>query len=769
MRVALRAFRHQPASYVFAIAVLAVGCGMGTAVFSLVHAVLLRPLPFRDQNALRVIWKTNPRAGVPLVELAYPELGDLRQNVKAFESVAVLPTTLYGYGRVLQTGSAEPVQIESAPVSHEFFGTLGVAPAFGRDFAASDERVGAAPVVILSDSVWRERFNADAGVIGKQIRLSGTGFTIIGVMGRDVEFPHGAGLWVPLGVTDRRERRGATYLQAIARVRPGFSDAQVNAALNTLFTRLSAEYPQFYSAGQRAVSTPLPEYLTGSARPQLLMAFAASLLLLAAACITAANLFLSRTLRRSREIATRIALGASSRQLAGQFVWEGALAALFATMGGVAIASLLIRLLVRLAPSDIPGITLAGIHAPVMLFAAGAAAVTAVACSAAPMLRGRLRASQNAFTLVETAATVVLLTVSLLAVVKVRAMLRADTGFSNRDAVTANLPLRGVDAKSRAGFYETLLERLRANPGVTSAAAVLLRPLEGTIGWEMHYQPEYAATTAEMDQPATEFEVVTPGYFETVGTPLLEGRDFTADDRENTEKAVIVSRSLAARFRRAGHSPIGLRIRLGGNDSPWLKVVGVVADARYRSVMTAVDTVYTDFRQTGIPVNYVAIRGRASEQELTALMRRELARMDPSQALANVASVGQLIDANTARARFNMTLLTTFGMAALLLAAAGIYSVVTEAVAARRRDIAIRSALGAPRPTLVRWIVQSPVLCVLAGEAVGSAAVYAVHPASPVLLAGVLVFLLVVSLVAAALPAWKATGQAPYPVLQCGG
>lgn len=211
MRFALRTFRKHSSAYVFAICVLALGIGMSTAVFSLVQAVLLRPLPFPKQDSIRVIWKENRKIGAPLVELAYPELWDL-QSVKALESVAVMPTTLYGYGKVIQVGSREPVQVESAPVSHDFFRTLGVSPMLGRDFTADDEHEGAAAVAILSYGVWQRHFDADKAILGKQIRMNGIGCTIIGIMNPEIDFPRDAGLWVPLGVNQMKERRGATYL-----------------------------------------------------------------------------------------------------------------------------------------------------------------------------------------------------------------------------------------------------------------------------------------------------------------------------------------------------------------------------------------------------------------------------------------------------------------------------------------------------------------------------------------------------------------------------
>src|SRR5580704_15958585 len=245
LRFAIRTLRRNKAAYFSAAMILALGIGMSVAIFSLVDAVLLRPLPFPKQESIQVIWKVDPLAGSHVEELAYPELRDLQESIPDFEYVAVMPTSLYGYARVLQIGKAEPVQIESTPVSHDFFRVLGVAPVLGRDFSSSDERVGAPPVVVISDRVWRNQLGADPKIVGRMIRLNGQGHTVIGVMAAGVEFPRGAGLWIPLGVERGIvDQRGATFLQAIARTRPGVTRERIAVQVDALFTRLAADHPE---------------------------------------------------------------------------------------------------------------------------------------------------------------------------------------------------------------------------------------------------------------------------------------------------------------------------------------------------------------------------------------------------------------------------------------------------------------------------------------------------------------------------------------------
>ncbi len=773
---------------------------MCTAVFSLAQAVIFHPLPFPKQDSLRVIWKTDAKSGVPFLELAYPELRDLQKGVPAFDSVAVMPTTLYGYGKVLQTGNREPVQIESAPVSHGFFRTLGVAPALGRDFKSSDEHPGAEPVVILSHQVWRTQFGGDAKIVGRQITLNSQGYTVIGVMAPVIDFPKGAGLWIPLGVRRDLDDRNAYYLQAIARVKPGYSDEQVHAQVNGLFRRLAQNYRQYYSPTQQAVITSFPQYWIGSARLQLLISLGASFLLLITACVTAVNLFLSRTLARRQEIATRFSLGARTSQIFMQFFVEGLTAAFFAGVAGVAIAWAVIKSLSALAPPDIPRLADAGVNWEVLCFDAGLAFLAAIACSAAPisiaarmnletvLREGGARTTdtrrgqqmQSAFIVAQTAITVVLLAADLLIVLSVRSMLRTDIGFANKDTVTMNLALRGpqADSQGRHLFYTQLLHQLRESPAVTGVGAVLVRPLEGTIGWDMSYESEFDGFLSPDKFPVSNFEVITPGYFQTVGTALLAGRDFNDRDKENTEKVVIISNGLAERMRRVGHEPIGTRIRFGRHqEGEWWKVVGIMGNTRYRGVVTRDEDIYVCYLQSGIPVNYLVIRGRGTPNYLTMLVRRQVAALDRTQAVASVATIGQLADRDTARQRFNMILLLSFGGTALLLAAAGVYSVITEMISLRTSEIAIRLALGSSRLALIRRFTGGTLQFVVAGEIVGlyasliagrfvSGLLYAVKPDNPAVLGFVLLFVLTISAAAALAPAWVASGQNPRPLLQ---
>jgi hypothetical protein len=381
-----------------------------------------------------------------------------------------------------------------------------------------------------------------------------------------------------------------------------------------------------------------------------------------------------------------------------------------------------------------------------------------------------------------------LVCIAALLCISYRSMISADTGFGNRDAVTMNLQLRGpglfaaqsYNHASRRAFYARLLNRLRETPGVTSAAGILLRPLEGTIGWDVPYQFEFEAAVGAHGNrvlPKSNFEVVTPGYFQTVGTPLLEGRDFNAHDSETAEPVVIISRSLADRIRAAGRTPIGSRMRLGIGPDGWTKIIGVSADARYRSITQPGTDIFVPDLQASPSTNYLVIRGSQQAGDLATLVRTTLAQMDPTQAVAGVSTIGQLIDANAARHRFNMLLLLWFAVCAGVLAASGVYCVIAEMMAARRSEIAIRLALGAQRTRLVRGLIARVLILVAAGElaavwllcgfgSIGSDLLYGVSARNPIVLGSVAVLVFAISSAAAFWPAWQAAGAGPQDSLR---
>ena len=734
-------------------AILTLGIAMSVAMFSLLDAVLLRPLPFPDQESIHVIRKFDPLAGNHVEELAYPELHDLQENIRGFEYVAVMPTSLYGYARVLQHGTADPVLLEGNPVSHDFFRVLGVSPALGRDFTSADEQVGAPPVVILAERTWREHLGADPDIIGRTIRLSNQGYSVIGVMAPGVEFPRGATHWVPLGVRESVvQRRGATFLHAVARAQPSYSRNQIADDVNALFGRLAAEHPGTYSPSQQAIVTPLAEFWIGSARAHLWIMLAASLLLLGSAAISAGSIMLSRTISRRPEIATHMALGAQRGQILVQLVAEGLMIACFAALAGLGIANVAIRFLVRWDPGDIPRLAQATLDPRSFAFAASVAGFVAILCSLSSgwtafrmrldtairsdsgrsSMTRRTGTARNVFILSQAALTAVLVSTTVLLVLSYVALTSADTGFANRDTLSMDVQLRGpglfpaqsIDRQAGHAYYGSLVERLRQQPGVSSAAAILLRPLEGTIGWDVPYEFEFETSMSNRAVlPKANYEVVTSDYFETVGTPLLEGRDFGPRDSEGAEPVAIINQTLAEQIRVHGHAPLGLRIRLGSGSRVWRRVIGICGNATYRALAEARADVFVPFRQVSQPTRYVLVRGNRSAKELSEVVRRVVKETDPSQGVGEAWTIGDLIDRNLARHRFNVILLLWFGGIAVMLAISGVYGVVSETMAAREHEVAIKKAIGAPRDRIVREAVARPMRFALLGYVIGAALV----------------------------------------------
>jgi predicted permease len=516
---------------------------------------------------------------------------------------------------------------------------------------------------------------------------------------------------------------------------------------------------------------------------------------------------LSRTLAREQEIATRLAIGAGRGKILAQLGTEGALVAVVAVTAGLGIAELAIRFLVRWPPADIPRLAQTSLNLNSAYFAAAAAFLAAAGATLfsgwyatrmrveAALREGGARMStsrrggrtRSIFVLAQTAVTVMLLALASLLLLSYRSMMSTDLGFANRDALSMNLhlvgPGQGLDWKAQRLFYSRLLSQLRQEPGVTSAAAVLVRPLEGPIGWDVSYDLglERGATLA-LDGggrvlPKANYEVVTPGYFKTVGTALLEGRDFDEHDTQDGEPVVIISNALAKQIRAAGFGALGYRLRLGLGPRGGNKVVGVASEARYRNITQTGADLYVPYWQALQQANYLVIRGTRTAPDLATLVRKTMAEIDSTQAVAGIATIGELIDRNAARHRFNMILLLCFGICAVVLASMGVYSVIAEGVTARRREIAIKTVLGARKPRLMREMVYRSLGFVLAGEVVGLGCIagfgdlgrellYGVSPRDPGMLGLVAGLLFAVSLIAAICPAWVAAGRNPNASLR---
>ncbi len=790
LRLALRSYARNGGAYILATAILSLGIGLSVALFSVVDAVVLTPLPVPGEERVHLIWKTDPAQQAHLVgEMAYVELGDLQNMVPEIESVALFPAAPYGNGRTVQPDTGDPVQVESCPATPDFFRVLGVKPMRGRGFDARESAPGAAPVVVLSDWAWRRYFGARPDVLNQTIRVNGRGHEVIGIMPPEFDFPRGVGLWVNLPVS---ANRGMTWLQAVARSRPGVGADALRNSTDRAFRLQVQNHSKEYSPAQRAVVTPIREFFVGSSKPQLLLSLAASVLLLLSACASAANLFVSRTIARRHEIATRAALGASHGQILMQFAAEAVVASVFAVFAGGTLAAAVLRVLVDWAPPDIPRLENAALNTNAFAVSVAAALLSTFACVVGPvvllrrqMLAGaagggiRLAGSrsgtrlQRTFVLLQAALTVTVLVASAMVFSSYRALLATDLGFSSRDALTVNLALRGPDMNPERyrRTYLDLIDTLRSKPGVTHAAGILLRPLEGPIGWDTAYSFEFEDALRDPTAvlPKANFEVVTPGYFETAGMALQSGRDFTPHDTGETEKVVIVSRSIARRFERAGRHPVGERMMVFDEVR---RVIGTVADVRFRGVRQAGEDVYVPHTQVDTPTNYLIVRGNLPAGELASLVRETVRAVAPGQAIAAEATFGELADRNTARDRFHLMLLLVFAAGALLLAIAGVHSVTRETVSVRAKELAIRVAVGASRSRLAVETSRGILVWVAVGACVGlglslwmgraaASLLYEVSHRDPLILAGSAAFVVAAAALSSFGPSWKAAGRDP--------
>lgn len=740
---AARQMARRPKFVAIAVLVLSLGIGMSTALFSVAYDVLLRPLAFPQQNRLVVMWKANREDTSHVGELSYPEFKDWERQSKAFSAMAVLPTTDYGY-EVDLAGYGEPVELNRMPVSARFFDVLGVRVALGRTFMESDDRLGAEPTVVLSQALWRDQFHSDRSLIGKTIRLSRQGYNVIGVMPAGFDFPAGTQLWTAIGTNPNSARRGATFLQVIGRLRSGESLESAKGEIAAVMARVAAEYPEYSDPeGEVPVVTALPDYIFGNSKAAILMLWAASLLLFAIACFNIVSLLVARTLLREREIAVRASLGATRGRLLRQFIGEGLVLSTAGAIGGW-IATIILLLLARaFAPPGIPRFSSVHLNAFSFLFACGVTVILALAFGCAPAFviakrdlwaalgenGGRSTVSRRgallrrAVLVAEATVTMVLLASAAMVVHNFYDLQRVPVGFALRDVLTAQIRTPEMDPEQRNAFYNRLLDRVRSDPGVEAAGAILLRPLEGAIGWDRQYRAMGQTTDDANRNPTANLEVITPGYFSAVGTPLLAGRDFNLEDDGSHSPVMILSASLARRAFGGARQAIGKQIGLARVATPadqdWRTIVGVVADAQYRKMGVTQGDMFLPFLQTGIPIRYIAIRTKTNPVSFAPVLRKDVEAIDPNLVVSKVQPMMELVGRTRTGPRFSMLLFVAFGIFAGLLAGVGVYGLVSDSVVQRRREMGIRMALGAQRRSILAGVTQTEMAAVGLGGAAG--------------------------------------------------
>jgi putative ABC transport system permease protein len=793
LRYAVRSLGRSPGFAFAAIATLAIGIGANTAIFSVVHGVLLRPLPFGQPERLVAVWGHHVAIGRETASL--PDFLDWRRESRAVEDMAAFANTRYNLA-----GDGEPEVVRGAVATANLLPLLGLAPAVGRGFTVDEERAGAARVVMLSDGYWRRRFGARPDVLGRSLSLSGVPHTVVGVAPPALRLQQAVDVWAPL-VTDTTLGRRNDFLTVIGRLRAGATLAQAQEELSTIGRRLAAQYPAS-NAGWGVELLGLQEQVVGGIRPALLVFMGAVALVLLIACANVANLMLARVTAREREVTIRTALGASRARLARQLLTESAAVALAGGTAGLLLAVWGVQALRTLGPGTIPRSEEVGIDPVALGFALGLSLLTGFLFGLLPALRvlgrdphaglqasGRgstggsgVRTTRGALVLAEVALAFMLLVGAALLLRSFNRLQQVDPGFTGEGILTARLalPRNGyAEPERRLAFAERLMERLRATPGVRSAALASDPPLGGSARYWSFSVEGVEPPPAEVVQDAV-VSAAGPGYFETVGIPLVEGRLITHADRSDAPAVAVVGQALARRYW-PDRSPLGARITFGDpadTASTWATIVGVVGDVRQESLAEPpYPQVYLPFAQ--LPVRSVVIAARGPLEPLALLpgLKAAVAELDPGLPLSEVATLDQMVTATLARPRVNAALLGGFALVALALAAVGIYGVIAYGVIQRTRELGIRMALGAGSDQLLRLVVRQGMAPVLAGVALGAAGalaagrllrslLFGVGAADPLTFALVTGFLLAVALLASYLPARRAAGADPMVALR---
>jgi putative ABC transport system permease protein len=808
LRYALRGLRRAPGFTLVAALTLALGIGATTAIFSVVNAVILRPLPYPAADRVVMVWMDNRSQNIHEDIHSYPNFADLRAQSRAFGRLAAYRPSGYNLtGGCVEGatggGACEPQRVTAVLSTADLFDVLGVAPLLGRHYVADEETEGKDAVAVISHRLWTTQFGGAPGVVGRTVRLNGRERTVIGVMPKGFAFPSAdTDVWVPLAApAQARAARGSYWLYIVGRLAPGATLDRARSDLGTIWTRLVREYPaSFQDYGLNLV--PLPEQIVGkSLRTALWVMLGAVGAVLLIGCANVANLLLSRAAARSREVSVRLALGAGRRRLVRQLLTESVALAALGGVLGVALASAGLRVLTRLAPADIPRLDEVRVDGPVLGVALAVVVGVGLLFGLAPALQssrpdlagtlreggrggtGGRRGNRTRHLLVgaQVALVLVLLSAAGLLTRSFVELQRVSLGFRPDHLLTMRVSLPAAkyqqDAQ-RLAFWDGLVGLLRAVPGVQSVGAtssifLSQTPNSGT------FTVEGRAPRPEEQGLETPTDAVTPDYFRVMGVPLVRGRAFTAQDGPNAAPVAIVNANFARRFW-PNVDPVGRRFKFGGPQSqaPWMTVVGVVADMRRTGFDAPVRyETFLPLAQSGDGALTLVVRTAGEPAAVSSAARAAVRSVDPDQAVFEMRTMDQLLGEQTAQRRFSMTLLGTFAALALLLGVVGVYGVTSYVVAQRSREVGLRVALGAPPAQLVRMVVRQGMTVAAVGIGLGLAGalgvarlmtrlLYQVSPADAATLVGATAVLALATLLANWIPARRAARVDPLVALR---
>lgn len=799
LRYGLRGLWKHPGFTLVAVFSLALGIGANTAIFSLVNEVLFKPLPFREADRLAMVWEDSSAIGFPRDTPAPANYADWKAQNQVFEDMAALDWRNFNL-----TGDGEPEKVMAFGVTANFFSLLGVQPALGRSFLPAEDKPGTNKVVVLSHQLWQRRYGGQADIVGKDILLNYEKYTVVGVMPVGFQFMQAhIGLWVPMALSaEELASRGNHYLNVVGRLKPGVSVEQAQADIGLITERIARTYPD--EAGNlKAAVVSLREQLAGDARRPLSLLLVAVGFVLLIACANIANLLLARAAHRRKEIAIRTALGASRSQIIVQLLTESVLLAGLGGVLGAVLASWSFEFLRKLIPPGMTMTTELKLDLPVLLFTLAVSLLTGLVFGLLPAIqaskvdfhetlkqggRGSLSAVGN-----RMRGALVVTEVTLALVLLVGAGLLVQTLYHLQNqyalfqpdqllAVRTGLPDGKYNEHAkRVAFYDQVLERVNALPGVVSAGYTTSVPLQwkgGANGFSIEgREPQQNVP------PNANHRQISEQYLQTMGIALREGRYFDNHDDRQAVPVVIVNETLA-RQHWPGQSPLGKRIKIGApeSDRPWLTIVGVVADVRQMGLDVPVKAeMYLPYRQITTHLFFrprdLVIRSSGPPLDLVSAVRREVHAVDPDQPLSNIATMSEQLGEETQQRRIGMILLVTFAALALLLATLGIYGVLAYFVAQHTSEIGVRMALGAQRRDVLGMVLGKGMTLVGLGIGLGLAValiltrlmkslLYGVAAADPLTFVGIAALLALVAFLACYLPAQRATKVDPLIALR---